>query len=229
MKHIKIITLIFLLPSILFAQEFKVNTITGKVLVQKGIEDSYTPVKKGDILSGNDLIITEDNSFIQLERENNRFILKANSALGLNHIRKISINDLLLALAMEEIRNIPTNKQNGIEKNTAVYGENISTAVDNKLPINKLGKMKINGAKQLAENGFNESAIIVSKDTFRKYPLTKLNIDDRIYFANLLEELNLFNETLDEYNSISKLNLTKTQQTFVKNKIEKISMKNLGD
>ena len=229
MKHIKIITLIFLLSSILFAQEFKVNTITGKVLVQKGIEDSYTHVKKGDILNGDDLIITEDNSFIQLERENNRFILKANSALGLNHIRKISVNDLLLALAMEEIRNIPTNKQNGIEKNTAVYGENISASIDNKLPINKLGKMKINGAKQLAENGFNESAIIVSKDTFRKYPSTKLNFNDRIYFANLLEELNLFNETLDEYNSISKLELTKVQQTFVENKIEEISMKNLGD
>ncbi len=227
MKRILILTILF--ASILYAQEFKVSTITGKVLVQKGIEDSFTPVKNGDMLNRDDLIITEDNSFIQLERENNRFILKANSALGLNHIRNISINDLLLALAMEEIRNIPKIKQNGIEKNTAVYGENISTAVDNKLPINKLGKMKINGAKQLAENGFNESAIIVSKDTFRKYPSTKLNFDDRIYFANLLEELNLYNETLDEYNSISKLELTETQQTFVKNKIENISMKNLGD
>ncbi len=229
MKRKTITILIFLLSSILFAQEFKVNTITGKVLVQKGIEDSYTQVKKGDILNGDDLIITEANSFIQLERENNRFILKANSALGLSHIRNISVNDLLLALAMEEIRNIPTNKQNGIEKNTAVYGENITTNVDSKLPINKLGNMKINGAKQLAENGFNESAIIVSKDTFRKYPSTKLNFDDRIYFANLLEELNLFNETLDEYNSISKLDLTNAQQTFVKNKIENISMKNFGE
>ncbi len=226
MKHIIILTLLF--ASILFAQDFKVNKITGKVLVQKGIEDSFAPVKIGDVLNGSDLIITEENSFIQLERENNRFILKANSALGLNHIRNISVNDLLLALAMEEIRNIPTNKQNGIEKNTAVYGENISTNVEGKLPINKLGKMKINGAKQLSENGFNESAIIVSKDTFRKYPSTKLNFEDRIYFANLLEELNLFNETLDEYKSISKLALTKTQQIFVRNKVENISMNHLS-
>ncbi|MCF6269963.1 MAG: hypothetical protein L3J41_09640 [Melioribacteraceae bacterium] len=219
------IILLFLISSILFAQEFKVNKITGTVLVQKGIEDSFALVKTGDILNGDDLIVTEENSFIQLEKENNRFVLKANSALGLNHIRKISVNDLLLALAMEDIRNIPTNKQNGIEKNTAVYGENISTNVENKMTINKLGKMKINGAKQLAENGFNESAIIVSKDTFRKYPSTKSNFDDRVYFANLLEELNLLNETLDEYNSISKLSLTKTQQTFVQNKIEEISIK----
>jgi len=226
MKYIIILTVLF--ASILFSQDFKVNKITGKVLVQKGIEDSFLPVQNGDILNGSDLVITEDNSFIQLERENNRFILKANSALGLNHIRKISVNDLLLALAMEEIRNIPTNKQNGIEKNTAVYGENISTNVEGKLPISKLGKMKINGAKQLSENGFNESAIIVSKDTFRKYPSTKLNFEDRIYFANLLEELNLFNETLDEYKSISKLALTKTQQIFVRNKVENISMNNFN-
>jgi len=220
--------MIFLLPSILFAQDFKVNKITGKVLVQKGIEDSFTPVKTGDILNGNDLIITEENSFIQLEKENNRFILKANSALGLNHIREISVNDLLLALAMEEIRNIPKNKQNGIERNTAVYGQNITTNSEDKLPINKLGKMKINGAKQLAENGFSESAIIVSKDTFRKYPSTKSNFDDRIYFANLLEGLSLYNETLEEYNSIRKLDLTETQQTVVKNKIEDISIKSVG-
>ncbi len=225
MKNLILAT--FLFSSILFAQNFKVNKITGKVLVQKGIENSFALVKKGDILNSEDLIITEENSFIQLERENNRFILKANSALGLNYIRKISVNDLLLALAMEDIRNIPTSKQNGIEKNTAVYGENISDNVEHKMPINKLGQMKINGAKQLAENGFNESAIIVSKDTFRKYPSTKYNFDNRVYFANLFEELNLQNETLDEYNSIDKLELTKTQKKFVKNKIESISMKNV--
>ncbi len=227
MKHT--IILIFLISSILFSQEFTVNKITGKVLVQKGVEDSFTPVKKGDILSGDDLIVTEENSFIQLEKENHKFILNANSALGLSHIRKISINDLLLALAMDDIRNIPTNKQNGIEKNTAVYGENISSNNENKLPADKIGKMKINGAKQLAENGFGESAIIVSKDTFRKYPSTKSNFDDRVYFANLLEKRNLINETLDEYNSISKLDLTKIQQAFVRIKIEALSMKNVGE
>ena len=222
-----LILVAFLFSSILFAQNFKVNKIRGKVLVQKGIENSFALVKKGDILNSEDLIITEENSFIQLERENNKFILKANSALGLNYIRKISVNDLLLALAMEDIRNVPTSKQNGIEKNTAVYGENISDNVEHKMPINKLGQMKINGAKQLAENGFNESAIIVSKDTFRKYPSTKHNFDNRVYFANLLEELNLQNETLDEYSSIDKLELTKSQKKYVKNKIESISMKNV--
>ena len=227
MKKLLLISIIF--SSIIFSQDFKVNKITGKVLVQRGIEDSYSEVKTGDLLNGEDLIITEENSFIQLEKENNRFILKSNSALGLNHIREVSVNDLLLALAMEEIRNVPTNQQKGIEKNTAVYGEDISAITESELPINKLGEFKINGAKQLAENGFNESAIIVSRDTFRKYPSTKLNFNDRIYFANLLEDLDLYNETLDEYNSISKLDLTKDQQDFVNSKIEKISMKNLGN
>ena len=51
----------------------------------------------------------------------------------------------------------------------------------------------------------------------------------RKYTNKLLEELNLYNETLDEYTSISKLDLTITQQSFVKNKIEKISIKNLEE
>jgi hypothetical protein len=224
----QIIIILFLLTALMFGQEFKVEKITGTILVQKGVEDSFTPVKQGDILGGDDLILTEDNSFIQLKKGGSRFILKANSALGLNHIRKISVNDLLLALAMEEIRNIPVHENNGIEKNTAVYGENVSLSSDVNLPPNKLGEMKINGAKQLAENGFTESAIIVSKDTFRKYPSTKLNFGNRIYFASLLETLNLYNESLDEYNSIGKMVLTKTQKEIVDKKIETISMKNIN-
>ncbi len=225
----KIIIILLLASTFLVGQEFKVEKVTGKVLLQKGVEENFTIIKKGDFLSGNDLVLTEKNSFIQLQKEGNLFILNSNSALGLSYIRKISINDLLLALAMEDIRNVPKKNSKGIEKNTAVYGEKIKNSSTNVLSENRLGKMKINGAKQLAQSGFAESAIIVSKDTFRKYPETKLNFEDRIYFAELLEKLNLKNETLDEYNSIRKLPLTKLQKQLVDKRVETISIKRINE
>ncbi len=225
----KIIIILLLASTFLVGQEFKVEKVTGKVLLQKGVKENFTIIKKGDFLSGNDLVLTEKNSFIQLQKEGNRFVLNSNSALGLSYIRKISINDLLLALAMEEIRNVPKKSSNGIEKNTAVYGEKIKNSSTNVLSENRLGKMKINGAKQLAQSGFTESAIIVSKDTFRKYPETKLNFEDRIYFAELLEKLNLKNETLDEYNSIRKLPLTKLQKQLIDKRVEAISIKSINE
>ena len=205
-------------------QQFKVDKVKGKVLVQRGTEEEFTQLKKGDILNGDDLIITEKNSFIQLDKDGNKFILDENSALGLNHLKKISINDLLLALAMEEIRNVPKNKTNGITKNTAVYGA--ETTFKNTVAVseNSLGIKKINGAKQLAKNGYTESAIIVAKETYRKYPYTSKNTDDRIYFANLLVSLNLNNEALEEFTEISKLDLSNEQIKKVEQGIEKIKL-----
>ncbi len=228
-KNKRILSLVivsfFLISELLLAQEFTVEKVKGKVLVQKGVKENFYPIKRGDVLSGSNLILTEENSFIQLKKGNNRFILNSNSALGLSYIREISINDLLLALAMEEIRNVPKNKSNGIEKNTAVYGAKVTTNSATSISTSKLGLKKINGAKQLAKSGFTESAIIVSKDVFRKYPETKKNFSNRIYFANLLDDLSLYNEALDEYKSIKKLELSANEKLDVDNKIEKTSVK----
>ncbi|NOX66942.1 MAG: hypothetical protein GXO85_14385 [Chlorobi bacterium] len=216
--------IIMIFSTIASGQQFKVDKVKGKVLVQRGTEEEFTQLQKGDILNGDDLIITEKSSFIQLDKDGSKFILDENSALGLNYLKKISINDLLLALAMEEIRNVPKTKTNSITKNTAVYGA--ETTVENPVVVseNSLGVKKINGAKQLAKNGYTESAIIVAKETYRKYPYTSKNVDDRIYFANLLVSLNLNNEALDEYSAISNLNLTNTQKQKVEQGIEKIKL-----
>ncbi len=219
-----IILIIVILSTIVIGQQFKVDKIKGKVLVQRGTEEEFTQLKSGDVLNGDDLIITEKNSFIQLDKVGSKFILDENSALGLNYLKKISINDLLLALAMEDIRNVPKNKNNGIAKNTAVYGE--ETAVVNPIAVapNSLGKRKINGAKQLAQNGYQESAIIVAKETYRKYPSTSRNVDDRIYFANLLSTLDLNNEALEEFSAVSKMNLNDDQREKVDEEIGKIKL-----
>ena len=62
-----IILIIVILSTIVIGQQFKVDKIKGKVLVQRGTEEEFTQLKSGDVLNGDDLIITEKNSFIQRE------------------------------------------------------------------------------------------------------------------------------------------------------------------
>lgn len=214
----------FLFISSTFAQTFQVEKVKGKVTALKGTSENWVEVKKGDKLSGSDLIMTDKNASIQLSKDNGIFMLKSDAALGLNSIKKISINELILALTVEEVKSVP--KKNGNDtKTTAVYGSKVKT--NNSVPVtpNILGIKKINGAKQLAQSGFKESSILVAKETFRKYPETAESARNRLFFAALLEELNLNDEAFDEYSKISKLNLTYSEKELVKNKLSLLSVK----
>lgn len=205
----------------LSAQDFTVEKISGNVQVLKGTSEKYENVNQGDKLNGNDLIVTNEKSFIQLNKAGNKFILQGNSALGLNYLKQISINDLLLALAREEIRRVPKNEGNGNSRNTAVYGEEIRTDSPNSIIDDKMGIKKLNGAKQLAESGYKESAVLVAKETYRKYPSTKNKIDERIYFADILVDLTLYSEAFEEFNEIRK---AAPNNEIISNKIEKLKI-----
>lgn len=221
MKKINLFLSILLCAGVLSAQEFKVEKVSGDVSILRGTSEEFTSVRKGDILLGSDLLITELNSYVQLEQNNSRFILNSNSALNLTNIKKISINDLILALTMEEIRNIPKGTPDNT-KNTAVYGAQERNDESVIIAENILGIKKLNGARQLAESGYKESAIIVAKETYRKHPVTRSRFDERIYFADLLAGLTLYDEALSEYSEVQKLNLTEQQRNVVVDNVAKI-------
>jgi hypothetical protein len=213
----------------LSAQDFIVEKVSGDVKYLSGASEQWMNVEKGITLDGNDVLLTEDKSFVQLNKEGSRFILQSNAALGLNHVDKVSINDLLLALAMEEIRNVPKKGGTGNTKNTAVYGT--ETKPDKVLQIssNDFGIKRLNGAKQLAQNGFKESAVIVAKETYRKYPDTKNILDDRLFFADLLSELKLYEEAFAELTLISGLKMNEEDAAVVNDKIEKVKMEMVNE
>lgn len=211
---------IILFSGIITAQDFTVEKVSGIVNVLKGTNENWEVVKVGQSLNSSDLLSTDEKSFIQLNKSGNKFILQSNSALGLNHLKNVSLNDLLLALAMEEIKRIPKSNNGGNSQNTAVYGKEVDRGNSLFANNNELGSKLINGAKQLAESGYKESAIIAAKEIFRKHPSTKKEINNRIYFANILLELKLNEEALQEFNSI----LDETNKTDLSNSImEKIN------
>jgi len=208
--------------SIYFAQEFTVQKVTGNVFVQRGVKESVEKINVNFKLNKNDLIITDENSFIQLiGNDGSNFILRANSALGLNYLKKISLNDLLLALTQEEIRAIPRKKISSA--NTAVYGSKES-AEKKIISETKLGQRKINGAKQLSENGFKESSVLALKETFRKYPETMKIFENRIFFANVLKEIGLKDEAVAEYSKMTEVAKSSTEKAVIQQKIEEIGI-----
>lgn len=220
----KLIILAMLFLSVqLIAQDFKVEKVSGDVKLLRGTSENWETVKKGEALSPSDFVLTEKKSFIQLLKGGDRFLLKENAAIGLNYIKKVSTDDLILALALDEIRSVPKIKKNDNSKNTAVYGADRNLELLNQ--IDDLGEKKINGAKILNENGFKESSIIAAKETFRKHPVVNNNFEYRIYFADILNELKLYQEAASEYSKIKKLELNNDQLKVVDEKLEEVSLK----
>ncbi len=215
----KVLLLNVLMNICLYAQTFVVEKVNGDVRVLLGMSENWVIVKPGDVLKGNDLISTGEKSLIQLNNNGNGFVLRSNSALSINNIRKITLNELLLALAMEEIRNIPRHKKNDIRRNTAVYGENIQGIHKSESIGRDLGIKKLNGAKQLAYSGYKESAILLAIETYRKYPSTKYNIVDRLFFVDLMIDMGLFNESLEELNDLKVLCTNKEMLNKIEDRI----------
>ncbi len=221
----KLLLLLLFLPPILSAQEFKVQYLKGSAKAQIGSSEQWINVIEGQTFKPNTVIATEENSTIILKKGNVEFTMYEVSAVNLASLKKLSLDELLLALAMEEILSAPKKKEDVKSKSTVVYGTRETGKQELFVRSNDFGIKRLNGAVRLAESGFKESAVISARETFRKYPETKGMTPFRLYFANLLVEKNLYEEALEEYYSIQKLSINQQQKQEVEDKLEFIGRK----
>lgn len=222
----KILLLVFItFVTLNYPQTFKVEKITGDVKMLSIKNNSWQPLKLNLILDGNTIISTDKNSSIKINNDELSFTLTEYSAITVANIRKMSMDELILALAMESVLNTPRKKGNNNSENTGVYGEKVTGEILETLKSKDFGIKRLNGAKQLAENGMKESAIIAAKEVYRKYPDTKSDASFRIYFADLLYERGLYEEAFSEYKETKLLQLNNEQALSINDKIEQISKK----
>ncbi len=224
MKSILIATLFFS-AGIISAQSFKIEKVVGNVKAQIGVSENWVQVKPGEMITANSTISTGEKSSVILDGNNIHFPLKGYSALPLTNLKKMTLDQLILALAMQDMINTPRKKEEANSKNTAVYGAEINGIKEPFVVSSNYGVQLLNGAVQLAENGFKESAIIDAKETFTKYPETSNLPNFRIYFANLLAELNLNEEAYDDFKQIGSLKLNSDQKSEVDAKLDMLSKK----
>lgn len=211
----------------LSAQTFTVENVSGDVKYQNGSSETWSALENGTILKDDAIISTGTKSSVLLKGNNVNFNLDGSSAVSVSSIKQMNIDELLLALAMEDMMNAPKEIKKSSD-NTAVYGtkEGESTL---QIQSDDFGIKRLNGAVQLAENSLEESAVVAAKETYRKYPDTKNLPSYRIYFANILNDKGLYEEALDEYVDIQKLKLTDKERTEVNEKTESIKMKLLSE
>jgi hypothetical protein len=151
--------------------------------------------------------------------------LKESSAVLVSDIKKMTTEELLLALAMEDMLNAPRKKDKNKSHDTAVYGTNENGKKKNGEGNYDYGIKRLNGAMQLSENGFKESAVVAAKETYRKYPAVKEIPSYRIFFADILLDKGLNEEAYGEYVSISKLSLSEKEKADVEKKIAALEKK----
>jgi hypothetical protein len=215
--------IIFLIAStIVFAQNYKAVDVKGEVKFQSGTEENWTIVNDGTSFDNETVVATGSNSSVQLVGNDFNFKLKENSAVSIGSIKKMSLDELLLALAMEDLVNAPKKNGNGSSDNTAVYGTENSSDDFPELNSGLFGIKRLNGAMQLAKSGLTESAVVFAKETYRKYPDTKSIPSYRIYFAYVLCEKSLYEEALVEFKEITKLDLDENQRNEVNSSLEDI-------
>jgi hypothetical protein len=221
----KIFFLLLIISEMSFAQAFKVQKITGNVKTLDS-NDRWVVVREGDLLKPNSIILTDKKSSVKISGDDLSFTLNESSAIPISNIKRMTLDELLLALAMEDIISAPRKKEkNTKSKSTAVYGTE-ENAIENSVSLsNDFGIKRLKGAVQLAENGLKESAVLTAKETFRKYPSTSGNSYYRIYFAGVLYDCGLYEEALDEFNSISKLKLSEEDKSEVEEKISQLNKK----
>ena len=223
MKNILFVLIIT--SGITLAQKCYVESLTGTVKAQIGSSEKWMVVTEGAELPPYSTISTGKNSSVVLVKGNTKFTLKESAAVTVNNIKKMSTDDLLLALAMEDMMNAPRKKDENKSKSTQVYGDQNKTEKTPGVSNEEFGLMRLNGAKQLGDNAFKESAIVAAKETYRKYPETKKMIPHRIYFANLLYEKGLFEEAYAEFNSFKDYGMNESNKAEVNSKLELLSKK----
>ena len=226
----KTILILFVFSSLLFAQEYKAVNIKGDVKYRTGTSEEWSQLKDGMKISVDDFVSTGEKSSVKLIGSNNSVILNELSALSVGSIKKMSTDELLLALAMEDMINAPKTNGKNTSNNTATYGNKEDNRIV-KAVTDNFGIMRLNGAEQLANSGLKESSVVFAKETYRKYPDTKQLANYRIFFADILYEKGLYEEALGEYFEIQKLELTKEEKSKVEshvNAINKILLNNGG-
>jgi hypothetical protein len=217
--------IIVLIPAICFAQTFKVEKVSGNVKVLSNGSELWQDLKSNTEISGNTIINTDKKSSVKIKNDDVIFTLKESSAISTSNIKKMTLDELVLALAMENVINTPRNQNKKNSESTKVYGEKITGISNNTISSTDFGKKRLNGAKQLAENGLKESAIVTAKEVYRKYPETKKDAVTRIYFADLMYGQGLYEEAYTEFNEIKSLKLNQGQSYYVSEKLDQIGKK----
>ena len=107
----KIILILIISFTVGFSQTFKVEKLSGSVKILSGNSNSWQDLKPDMKINSNSIISTDKNSYVKISTSDILFTLKESSAISVSSIKKMSLDDLILALAMEDVINTRGKKK----------------------------------------------------------------------------------------------------------------------
>jgi hypothetical protein len=201
----------------------RVKTVNGDVTVRHGVSETWGKLVRGDTLRADDAIRTGRTSSVVIELDNSTTVpIPGQVILEMLDLRQMTQEELLLKLALQDVRSIPSRSGEGdpsIPRTTTIHGENRNGSASGLTPGAPNTAFQMNGAKLLYDKGFYATSILRSKDVIRREPELARKVEARLRIAGAFERMELRLEALTEYQEIAKLPLDPEQKLFVGEKI----------
>ena len=222
MKKTLIISILTLITAQLSVamQGVTIVRYSGTVNVRPGVEETWQPVTKGQILEEIDTIVTGEDGQVVLQLQNGKtFTLYGNSILDILDLRQITEKELFLFLMSKKVEQIEPRKEKTrlkVGNVSVVHGEPKSEKemVASKESVSdKRGKEK-NGARALYEQEFYPNTIVKLHKILTKYPDIEDSGEIYFYLGKSFEALKKTGQALDAYNEAIKKHKDQNSQAF---------------
>lgn len=221
-KRLMTVALSMIAAAATILADVKVLTVEGSVKARRGMKEEWVRVAPGDVLKPEDSILLEKkSSTIVLIDGKEKLTVPGGVLLDLSDLRKLSREELLLKLAMQRVRSVPSGNPREdmqIPRTTAMHGEKKESRKADR-SSSATADMELNGAKVLFENGFYATSVLKTKEIFRRAPETASRTGYRFMVAEALEKMNLNGEALDEYKGLAREKLSESEAAKVKEKL----------
>ncbi len=219
--------LVFLMSAM--AEDYIVKNVKGKAKVRHGVSEQWTDITVGDVLKPEDTFMTEPGgSAVLIKPSGIKLTIPESSMIDIIDLRNMSQDELLLKLAMENIRSVPTQKRSNdlnVPNTTVVHGADISRDAEMlKMAPKEVGDLQMHGVEVLYNNSFYATGIIKSKSLMRLFPESKDEFAFRFQLAKAFEQVRLYDEALTEYVALSHEQLTKDQRSKLDKTIQQLKL-----
>ena len=212
--------------------EFRIVALKGDVTVRRSVQEGWVIVAVGDVLKPDDSIRSGENSSATLTTDGqNEFLLPESAIIDLADLRKLTREEVMLKLAMERVRSVPSrDRKNDLKlpRTTAVHGADQKTRPMPGTSGDNTGALELNGARVLYGLGCYGTSALKAKSVFRIHPTLRKEIESRILVAIALEKIQLAGEALNEYTELVREGLSPEYLAHIEEKISQLR-KNSGD
>ena len=210
--------------------DLRVSAVKGEIYVRHNVQEQWVRVAVGDLLKPDDSIMSGGKSSATINIDNvKKVVVPELAIIDCADLRVLSTGDLLLKLAMEQVRSLPNGakgKELQIPRTTIVHGESKgvrSQPVSTPNPV--AGSLQLNGTRVLFDQGYYATCILKTKHVLRLHPDVEKKTEARLLVASALENLRLEEEALNEYNTLKSERLSPRERVLVEKKVATLAKK----